>query len=435
MALLSDDVCIDFSQFPGGCISGLTIEEVDVYFSKIESERKLKEIDKNIQEAHSCLNRTSTAKQTKFYVQKFKEFLRKEGIKEDFETAENETLLKYLQFWLLNSKKKDGTSYKPQTYNCMKAAIHRHILMTTGRTIIGNPDFEQLKITQNACTTKYLEEPKTTEEREAGYKAIEEKDMSLLNNYFNRSDPTRLQREVIFNIIWHFGFRGREWLRGLNKDSVIFSTCPTSGLRYVDLRITQLTKSTNCRKPDEKKSIIMYEKPGDAKCPVQLMKRYLELFPPTVTCLFPKPLKKFTNEKWYSDQEVVGKNTLCDAMKNISKDASLSKTYTNHCIRASVVTNLSEAGVPPQEIQLVTGHRKIETVQLYDKKVSVSKRIRLSHKLTDCMSSSHEQNDLKDQNAKQQNISVEISSSEETLKDLVPVAVMEKDGIKLSFYM
>jgi len=30
----------------------------------------------------------------------------------------------------------------------MKAAIHRHVLMTTGRTIIGNPDFEQLKITQ-----------------------------------------------------------------------------------------------------------------------------------------------------------------------------------------------------------------------------------------------------------------------------------------------
>jgi len=46
--------------------------------------------------------------------------------------------------------------------------------------------------------------------------------MTLLKNYLNRSDPTRLQREVIFNIIWHFGFRGREWLRGLNKDSVIF---------------------------------------------------------------------------------------------------------------------------------------------------------------------------------------------------------------------
>ena len=142
-------------------------------------------MDKSIQEAHSCLNTTSTAKQTKFYVNKFKQILKKESLKEDFETIENEILMKYLQFWLLNSKKMDGSLYKPQTYNCMKAAIHRHVLMTTGRTIIGNPDFEQLKITQNACATKYmyLKEPKTTPERDSGYKAIEEKDLTLLKNF------------------------------------------------------------------------------------------------------------------------------------------------------------------------------------------------------------------------------------------------------------
>ena len=173
----------------------------------------------------------------------------------------------------------------------------------------------------------------------------------------------------------------------------------------------------------------MYEKPGDAKCPFMLMKRYLELIPPTVKCLFPKPLKKFSNEKWYSEREVVGKNTLSCAMKNISKEASLSMTYTNHCIRASVVTSLSNADVPLADIQVVTGHRKIETIQHYDKRVSVSKRIRLSHKLTDCMNGSHEQID----NVEDRNVSVEISSSTKTHKD--PVAVLEKDGMKLSFYI
>ena len=118
-------------------------------------------------------------------------------------------------------QKIDGSSHMPQTYSCMKAAIHRHVLMTTGRTILGNPDFEQLKITKNACSTKYLEEPKPLL-KEFRLQSNRRENMTLLKNYLNRSDPTRLQREVIFNIIWHFGFRGREWLRGLNKDSVIF---------------------------------------------------------------------------------------------------------------------------------------------------------------------------------------------------------------------
>jgi len=71
VALLSENVCIDFSRFPDGCITGLTIEEVDKHLENIERENKLKEMDKNIQEANSCLNTTSTAKLTKFYVNKF----------------------------------------------------------------------------------------------------------------------------------------------------------------------------------------------------------------------------------------------------------------------------------------------------------------------------------------------------------------------------
>ena len=71
MALLRDDVYIDFSKFPDGCITGLTLEEIDDYLAKIENEERLKSIEMNIQEAHSCLDNTSTATQTKFYVRKF----------------------------------------------------------------------------------------------------------------------------------------------------------------------------------------------------------------------------------------------------------------------------------------------------------------------------------------------------------------------------
>ena len=129
---------------------------------------------------------------------------------------------------------------------------------------------------------------------------------------------------------------------------------------------------------------------------------------------------------------VVGKNTLDDVMKNISKDASLSMKYTNHCIRSSVVTSLSDVGVPPQDIQIVTGHEKLETIDHYTKKINVSKRIRLSHTLTECLDKNSEEKE----HLMQRNIDVKIANNAEIeVKRKNPVAVLEKDGMKLSFFM
>ena len=152
MALLNDE-CIDFGISPNGCISGLSLVEIDEYIGSIEREENaMKEMDNEIKAAHDTLKTKSTAAQTAFYVRKFKTFLTNKGLREDFENLESKTLLKSIQSWLINAKKHDGTTYTPQTYNCMKSAIHRHLLLVNGKGIIGNPDFEQLKLTLNACT-------------------------------------------------------------------------------------------------------------------------------------------------------------------------------------------------------------------------------------------------------------------------------------------
>ena len=102
--------------------------------------------------------------------------------------------------------------------------------------------------------------------------------------------------------------------------------------------------------------------------------------------LFPKPKVKFQNE-WNSSKEVglLGKHELFDGMKTISEVASLSKTYTNHCIRASVVTTLSEKGFSSSEIQTVKGQKRLETTiekYRYSKRISSSKKMKLSHALS-----------------------------------------------------
>ena len=61
----------------------------------------------------------------------------------------------------------------------MRAAIHRHLVETKNKTIIGNVEFAVLDKTLKACISAYLKEPKQTQEC-TGYKAIEPVDMEKL---------------------------------------------------------------------------------------------------------------------------------------------------------------------------------------------------------------------------------------------------------------
>ena len=54
---------------------------------------------------------------------------------------------------------------------------------------------------------------------------------------------------------------------------------------------------------------------------------------------------------------VVGERTLGEEMKCISKEAELSKIYTNHSIRATVVTILDKCGYEARHIMAVSGHK------------------------------------------------------------------------------
>jgi len=53
---------------------------------------------------------------------------------------------------------------------------------------------------------------------------------------------------------------------------------------------------------------------------------------------------------------VVGERSLGEMMKQISKQAGLSKDYTNHSIRAAAVTILDKSGFEARHIMSLSGH-------------------------------------------------------------------------------
>jgi len=52
-------------------------------------------------------------------------------------------------------------------------------------------------------------------------------------------------------------------------------------------------------------------------------------------------------------------------MKGLSQKAGLSKPYTNHCVRASTVTILYQAGIDTQQICSITKHKNESTLSHY----------------------------------------------------------------------
>ena len=61
-------------------------------------------------------------------------------------------------------------------------------------------------------------------------------------------------------------------------------------------------------------------------------------------------------------------------MKDLSEKAALSKMYTNHCIRATTISNLDETGFEARHMRVASGHKSDETIEMYAVKCPEKKK-------------------------------------------------------------
>lgn len=123
--------------------------------------------------------------------------------------------------------------------------------------------------------------------------------------------------------------------------------------------------------------------PGSDICPVQCFENYLGKLNKKRPDLWQKEKKHITGfeEEWYINQ-VVGRDTLNDTMKVLSYNAGLSKIYTNHCIRATVVDVMQEHEFKNREIMFTTGHKNESSLNSYSTKLAPKKKREISQCLS-----------------------------------------------------
>ena len=192
----------------------------------------------------------------------------------------------------------------------------------------------------------------------------------------SNQNPTALQRKVFVETGLHFARRGREGLRELRKDSFVIKK-DDLGKEYVTIAYHELSKNHNGLDLKDKEKVPIMFAQGGKDCPVVSLKLYLSKLHPGNDTFYQKPRIKgwhiSDTSTWY-ENKAMGKNTLGSMMQKMSEAANLSRTYTNHCIRATAATVLSAAGVDSRNICAITGHKNESSLKSYIQGPSLKQR-------------------------------------------------------------
>ncbi|XP_048757928.2 uncharacterized protein LOC125668156 [Ostrea edulis] len=213
--------------------------------------------------------------------------------------------------------------------------------------------------------------------------AISSEDLKQLyepnNTVFNTETPCGLQNKVWFDLMFYLCRRGRENLRNMTKST--FSTdIDACGREFVFQAIDEADKNHRSSAPDETVGEArMYSQPGNVQCPVTSFKKYLNKLHPEIDALWQRPLNSFDENSsvWYC-KSPLGKNILSNMMPEISKLGKLSRIYTNHSIRATVITALDNAGVEARHIMCASGHKNEASIRSYACRLNDTKKREMS---------------------------------------------------------
>ena len=306
------------------------------------------------------------------------------NLETDFENLKEEVLANYLRRFYAEVRNKQGGLYSKTSLLSIRAAIYRHLTQppqNVGFNILVDSAFIAANNVLVGQCRKLKAAGKDTSKHHPPIKQDDLKKM-YESRVLSPDNPVSLQRKVFFEVVLHFGRRGREGLRTIQKDDIIFKV-DEHGTEYATLGFNALEKNHQGLSAREREHSQQMYATGNEDCPLMSLKFYLSKLNENCSAFFqrPKTVNWEGQPSWYSNSPV-GFNTLGNMMPVISEAAKLSLRYTNHCIRATTVTMLRNANIAPNDIIAVTGHRNVQSLTHYDQGPSSETRTVMSNTLS-----------------------------------------------------
>ena len=296
-------------------------------------------------------------------------------------------------------KKRNGDDFSKSMLVGIRSGINRHLSLPPYKksfNIMNDSVFSSSNLMLKSLITDLKKKGLDTASHHPNISNIDLKKI-MDENSFDLNSPEELQQHVFFNTQYFFCRRGRENLRNLTKKSFNFDI--DDGQEFCELSFNEFTKN---HKESTAPKPRMYAT-GQTNCPVASLKLYLQKLSQKSDVFYTRHRTsksfKINDQTWYTEA-ALGVNTLGHMMKRISKRLNLEKEYTNHSIRATVVTNLSAAGLESREIMRVTGHKCERSLISYDRLDSAAQKRKACEILsgTNFDHKKHKKNEKEDNN-------------------------------------
>ena len=186
--------------------------------------------------------------------------------------------------------------------------------------------------------------------------------------------PVELLNKVQFDIRYYFCRRGCENIYDMTKDTFQLAFNTDTGMSYVYKAKDELQKNhKESNNPVITGFMPQLYDPSTGRphksCPVRSFENYIHHLNERCPQLWqtPNPAAFRRGEPiWYKNKRI-GENKIASFMSELSKDAKLSKKYTNHCVRVTGTTNLTRAHFTPNQIMAVTGHKSVNSLAMYQR--------------------------------------------------------------------
>lgn len=296
------------------------------------------EMSANILEIPFDLKMSSsrTIRSNKTAANNFREYLREKGFNEKFENFDVPTLNKSLGNFYIDARQADGTHYKVNSLENFRYGLNRYLRSAPyfrKIDIIKDNEFSDANQFFKAAIMELKRLGKGDVEH---HPVITSADLKSLyeSAYFDPSTPVGLLNKVQFDIRMYFFRRGMENMSKMTKSTFAVMKDKESGLKVV-VKVDEFGSSP---KENQSESItgVMPESVGSRLCPVKSFQLYLSKLHPDCDRLWQRPRENsfFDDDIWYC-RSAVGEKNLAKFMSGLSRTCSLSRTYTNHSIRAT----------------------------------------------------------------------------------------------------
>lgn len=276
------------------------------------------------------------------------------------------------------------SEYQKNSYKSIRSAINRH-LQDLGRDIdiVRGKEFRSSNSILDGKLKKNLQEglARPTKHKEI----INTADLEKISTYlYENFTPVALRFRIWFLLSIQFVSRGLEFHEQLKPNSFVFKT-DENGHEYATL--SHSTKQKNWQggidTADGPKEKRMYAIPDlGQKCPVNSLKLFLAKTDPNATSLFNHCVKKALSspeeeDVWFSNVPVK-QYQFSRFMSDISKNAKCSTSYTAHCLRATAIQGMNDAGFEIRHIMHMSGHKNESSVRSYNRDCSTAQKKQMS---------------------------------------------------------